>query len=158
MLVGELISLSASIFGLDPASTSLALNSQLLRPELTLATAGVVDSDLLLLGGGGGVGGGGVSGSMSGISGGGGVGGLNLIPPQLTRANSTPVEWAGMTLDDVFHNNRNPQHIVSIIRSHPNVGKKNISHDRCLFAFIFISRCFILTFFLSIFMSLHCPL
>lgn len=140
MLVGDLVSLSASLFGLDPASTSLALNSQLLRNEMTLASAGVVDSDLLLLvvvpapqrspmpnamsldfssilGGISSAG----RGSTMSTGAGGSAGGLNLIPPQLTRANSTAVEWAGMSLDDVFSNNRNPQHIASIIRSHPNV-------------------------------------
>ena len=153
MLVSELLSLAASLFGLDPASTSLALNSQPLLPELTLAAAGVSDCDLLLLvaaqrnpvpdamnldfssilGGIGSAGGG----SMSGV-GGGTAGGLNLIPPQLTRANSTAVEWAGMNLDDVFNSNRNPQHIVSIIRSHPNVRRKP-SHAIILFALFFFS-------------------
>jgi hypothetical protein len=31
------------------------------------------------------------------------------------------VEWAGMALDDVFAHNQNPNHIVHVIRSHPNV-------------------------------------
>ena len=49
-------------------------------------------------------------------------GGLNLIPAAaLARQNSSTVQWAGMSLDDVFQNNTNPAHIVEVIRSQPNV-------------------------------------
>jgi hypothetical protein len=62
-------------------------------------------------------------------------GGLNLIPAAaLARQNSSTVQWAGMSLDDVFQNNTNPAHIVEVIRSQPNVWKELNYHNSDLAA------------------------
>ena len=157
-IAGDLVQLSAPLLGVDPASSVLSFNQKALDPASTLRDAGIADNELLLvlprshfrpsvaasgqpatqpatqppftLSGGL---------DFSALLAGGGDGGrgvdngLNLIPATaLTRQNTTAVQWAGMSLDDVFQNNPNPAHIVEVIRAHPNVWKELNYHDSVL--------------------------
>mmetsp|Transcript_12376 Transcript_12376/g.14929 ORF Transcript_12376/g.14929 Transcript_12376/m.14929 type:complete len:229 (-) Transcript_12376:7-693(-) len=138
-IIKDLIELSAPLFGVDPNSSTLLLNNKQLDSNSTIAGSGVQDGDLLLLvpkqlqqstqqRNGHQTSSGLDFGSLLTGMGGGGGGGLNLIP-NIQRANSTAVQWAGMSLDDVFSNNKNPAHMVEIIRSHPNVWKELNHHN-----------------------------